>query len=160
MPSDHQSQRVIQLLLTGIDRSRTLSAFALAVGLGIATALLRIYAPHTPGIGFVFAVLHAFTLEATPAAMLTEGIGVVTLFALAAIHAYLNEGYLPSLVLATAPSYGNYVFNGPGAAPFWAAEYVLPFALTVGTVGFLLGIGLRRYRWQNDTPSLGYFNPR
>jgi len=91
----------------------------------------------------VFGLLHAFTLEAAPAAMLTEGIGVVTMVGLAAIHAYLNEGYVMSMLVAALPSYGHYVFNGPGAAPVWAATYVLPFAIAAGPLGFLLGIGGR-----------------
>lgn len=143
MLADERRKRVRQLALTGVDRSRTRRALALAVGFGVVTALLRGYAPHTPGVGLVFGLLHAFTLEAVPASMPTEGVGVVTVMGLAAIHAALNEGYGPSLVLAMAPSYGNYVINGPGVAPLWAAEYVLPYGLTVGTVGFLLGVSLR-----------------
>ncbi|MFB6196645.1 MAG: hypothetical protein ABEI52_00025 [Halobacteriaceae archaeon] len=160
MPSERQSRRVLRLVLTGVDGSRTVVALALAVGLGVGTALVRLYAPSTPGVGVEFALLHAFTLEASPPAMLTEGIGVLTLCALAGIHGFLNEGYIPSLVLATAPSYGVYVFNGPGAAPFWAATYVLPFAVTAGTVGFLLGIGIRWSRWQDRKPPFGQFIPR
>ncbi|MFT4891825.1 MAG: hypothetical protein ACI9YT_002760 [Halobacteriales archaeon] len=75
--------------------------------------------------------------------MLTEGIGVITMVGLATIPAYLNEGYVPSLLVAALPSYGHYVFNGPGAAPLWAATYVLPFAMTAGPLGFLLGVGGR-----------------
>lgn len=159
MPSENRQQRVLQLLVTGADRSRTRSALLLAAGLGVATALLRIVAPGTPGVGYVYGILHAFTLEANPAAVPVEGVGVVTLFALAGIHAYLNEGYVPSLVLATAPSYGQYVFNGPGAAPVWAAEYVLPFAVTAGTLGFLAGIAVRWYRNAGERPPSGWVRP-
>lgn len=118
------------------------------------------YAPHTPSVGLVFGFLHVFTLEASPAAMPVEGFGVVTLFVLASIHAYLNEGYVPSLVLATAPSYGQYVFNGPSAAPVWAAEYVLPFAVTMGTLGFLVGLAFRWYRGEREMPTSGRLQAR
>lgn len=125
---------------------------ALAVGLGIATASLRLGAPSSPGVGLAFGLLHAFTLEATPAAMPTEGVGVITMLGLAAIHGSLNEGYVPSLFVAALPSYGAYVFNGPGAAPVWAAAYVLPFALAAGTLGFLIGVGARWARGEGRPP--------
>lgn len=159
MPSEQRRRRVVQFALTGVNRSRTLRALALAVVLGVVTALLRIYAPSTPGVGFVFGILHAFTLEATPAAIPTEGFGVVTMFGLATIHAFLNEGYVPSLILAMAPSYGNYVFNGPGAAPVWALVYILPYVLTVGTLGFLLGSTLRWFRGRDAPAMAGHFSP-
>lgn len=140
------TDRLRRVVLRGADADRTARVLALAVILACATALLRVIAPGTPGVGAAFGILHAFTLEANPAALPIEGFGVLTLFGLAAIRAYLNKGHVPSLVLATAPSYGNYVFNGPGAAPVWAAEYVLPFALTAGPLGFLVGVGRRWYR--------------
>ena len=160
MPSENQRQRLLQLAATGTDQSRTLYALALAVGLGIGTAVLRIYAPSTPGVGIVFGFLHAFTLEANPAAIPAEGFGVVTLLALVGIHAYFNKGYILSLILATAPSYGQYVFNGPGAAPVWAAKYVLPFAVTAGTLGFLVGIAFRWSRGEGQMPRFGRAHPR
>jgi hypothetical protein len=160
MPSEDHRQRTRQLVVTGTDRSQTLSALGLAVGLGVGAALLRIYAPSTPGIGLEFGLLHAFTLEASPAAIPIEGFGVVTMFTLAGIHAYLNEGYVPSLLLAAAPSYGQYVFNGPGAAPLWAAEYVLPFAVTAGTLGFLAGIAFRWCRGKRRISPFGQTEPR
>lgn len=159
MPSIRRHRRVLQLVLTGADRSRTRRALVLAVGLSVGTAVVRIYAPSTPGIGLVFGVLHAFTLEATPTAMPTDGFGAMTLAGLAAMHAYLNEGYVPSLVLAMAPSYGLYVFNGPGAAPLWAAAYVLPYVATAGTLGFILGGSLRWVRRRSHPATIGHASP-
>lgn len=78
---------------------------------------------------------------------------------LAALHAYLNEGYLPALVLASAPLLGVHlwIFSGPAGGPYvitlepligrwgWLPE-VLSIALPWGTVGFVVGLLARRFR--------------
>lgn len=96
------------------------------------------------------------------------GLGVFLIAGLALIHAYLNQGYLPSLVLAAAPYYAFYVFtvDGPAyglvvavhddfvIAPSWAARHVFPNAFVYGSLGFLLGLGLRYvYRRYTATSS-------
>lgn len=104
---------------------------------------------------FVYGVRHAFLIASELGQVtLTFAPGVVVIFGLAAIHAAINAGYLPSLLLATAPTYATYIFTVPGPvtgvvvpvgdhvvfAPVWAAFHVVPTALVVGTIGFLSGI--------------------
>lgn len=84
---------------------------------------------------------------------------------LALIHAYLNEGLFPSLILATAPYYASYLFTVTGprtgvvltinddlvVAPVWAAIHVFPNALLYGTLGFLTGLGARSLKRREST---------
>jgi len=71
---------------------------------------------------------------------------------LSAGHAYLNRGYLPSLVLALAPSSGIALWTSygmdddVGLAPGAVYETVLVEGLVVATVAFLVGVGLRHVR--------------
>lgn len=89
------------------------------------------------------------------------GAGAFLVSGLALVHGYLNKGYVPSLVLATAPMYANFVstIDGPVGlvlpihgnlvvAPFWAASHVLPNSVAYGTLGFLLGLGLQYFQRQ------------
>ena len=71
---------------------------------------------------------------------------------LAAVHAYLNEGYLPAVLLAAAPRVGSEMVNfaGPFGGPYTLAldpaEGVLeglPYVLPYATVGFLVGFAIR-----------------
>jgi len=78
---------------------------------------------------------------------------------LAGLHAYLNEGYLPSLLLAAAPAAGAsiWIFSGPHPGPYvltlkplvghweWVPT-LLRLAVLPATLGFLLGILTRRIR--------------
>lgn len=80
--------------------------------------------------------------------------GIVLLFLLAVASAHLNKGVLVSWVLVFGPVYGwllhPFLASGPNAAVLsvWAiAEsslLALLIALTVGTLGYLLGEELRR----------------
>lgn len=141
--ADRVSERTPSVLLVG---ERPRRALVLAAGFFAATAVTRaVVLPnaHDPAILYdvVTAALEGFRFESVYA---PAGLGPVTIAGLAAIHAYLDGGYVPGLLLAGAPSYGFYVFNGPGAAPLWAAQFVALEVVTYGTVGFLLGLGLRR----------------
>jgi hypothetical protein len=156
MSSPQAQSSARQFLLSGVDRSQTWQTLALAVGLGIGTALLRLYYPNPFGLGLSIGVLGAFTFEASWGAILYgRSVGVFTMGGLAAIHAYLNEGYVPSLLVAALPSYGAYLFYGPPPGvvrPVSAATYVLPFAITAGTIGFLIGFGARWARGRATLP--------
>ena len=133
--------------------------FLVAVG-GIDLALSIVVYGTIPE--FVYGFRDAFLLE-SDFDLLAEpwfGAGTVVVVGLAAVHAYRNEGYLPSLLLATAPIYATYLFTVPGPvtgpvvpvadhvvfAPNWAARHVLPNTVAYGTVGFVLGIGIRYTR--------------
>lgn len=138
-------------LLLGATHERTRRAYLLAAGLFLGAALLRTQAPGSPlhecCHHLVFAATQGFT-DLSGSGYLTEngvvGLALIGMSGLAAIHANLNEGYLPSVVLAGAPAYGFYLFNGPGAAPVWALDLVLPYAVGYGTLGFLIGLATRR----------------
>ena len=73
---------------------------------------------------------------------------------LAAVHAYLNEGYLPAVLLAATPVVSGDMLNyaGPFGGPYTiyidlvegiseAIPYVLPYA----TLGFLVGFAIRLF---------------
>lgn len=78
---------------------------------------------------------------------------------LAAVHAYLNEGYLPSVLLASAPIHGVkiWVYYGPHPGPYvlilrplvgyweWALGVPL-YALPLATLGFIVGFVVRWLR--------------
>lgn len=100
---------------------------------------------------FVHSFLWQGVLEALAHPFLIAG--------LAALHAYLNEGYLPALVLASAPLIGDHlwIYSGSPGGPYvltlepligsweWLPE-VLSIALLWGTAGFVLGLLGRRFR--------------
>lgn len=137
-------------LLVGRTWEGTRRALLLAVVLFIATAALRAGAPgtalHSCCHRYVYAVLEPFDIGGGGRVALPFAQAAVTMTLLAGIQAFFNDGLLPSLLVALAPSFGLYTFNGPGAAPLWAADLLLPYALTYGTLGFVLGVCLRRGR--------------
>ncbi|WP_435064441.1 hypothetical protein [Halobaculum sp. EA56] len=71
--------------------------------------------------------------------------------ALAGLHAYFNRGYVPSLLLASAPQLGGLLFWIGGSVSDPALEFhpenaVVRFPLAVvllASVGFVCGIGAR-----------------
>lgn len=148
-------------LLLGKVWWRTRRALVLTAGFLIGAAMLRAFAPGSPLHAcchhLVFAAVQGF-VDLTGNGYFTEngivGLALFGMGSLAAINAYLNEGYLPSIILAAAPAYGFYVFNGPGAGPVWAAGIVLPYAVLYGTIGFLIGMGLRQLRSEQAPPTL------
>lgn len=161
----------IRRLLVGESRSRTRRVILLAIVFFLATAGLNLAlssysVAEIPWVFYSFQ--DAFVLYITFSKLVVLGPGVVVIAGLAAIVAYLNKGYVPSLILATAPVYSNYTFTLPGpvigpvirinkdlvAAPHWAALHVLPTAVVFGTAGFLVGLGLRYlYREATVAPS-------
>lgn len=80
--------------------------------------------------------------------------GPVIVIGLAALHAYLNEGYLPSVLLGWSPAFGNVIWTigSPSGIenyyvdPVAAFERTFPEAAVLATLGFVLGFGLRRIR--------------
>lgn len=149
MPNE-DTRRAVRSLVVGASPARTRRAVALAGALCAATASLRALAPgsalHDCCHAYVFAVLEPFALSNAGLVALPFATAGVTMVGLAAIHAAANEGYVPSILLAAAPTFGLYAVNGPGVAPVWAAALVLPTALQYGTVGYLLGLAARRAR--------------
>ena len=74
--------------------------------------------------------------------------GGVLIVGLAAIHAYLNEGYLPSVTQGVAPYFGANLWSRTLAEtmyldPVWAVRRTAPEVLLLATVGFVLGVALR-----------------
>jgi hypothetical protein len=77
--------------------------------------------------------------------------GYVLVIGLAATHAYFNAGYLPSVLLAVSPNIGIAIWVIQGFDEYvafmpWRFVGILPEGLLVATLGFLLGLGLRRIR--------------
>lgn len=78
---------------------------------------------------------------------------------LAALHAYLNEGYLPAVLLASAPFLGMniWIYHGPYPGPYvlilkplvgsWGwLPYVIRVVFPWATLGFLVGVVVRWLR--------------
>lgn len=147
-------------LLVGETRSSTRRVLLLALVFFPVIAGLNLIISSYPAAEIPWVLdgfRHAFVISITFSKLVVFGPGVVVIAGLAALVAYLNKGYIPSLILATAPVYSNYTFTLPGPvlgpviriseglvfAPYWAALHVLPTALVYGTAGFLVGLGLR-----------------
>ena len=145
-------------LLVGETRSSTRRVLLLALVYFLVIAGLNLIISSYPAAEIPWVLdgfRHAFVISITFSKLVVFGPGVVVIAGLAALVAYLNKGYIPSLILATAPVYSNYTFTLPGPvpiirineglvfAPYWAALHVLPTALVYGTAGFLVGLGLR-----------------
>lgn len=77
--------------------------------------------------------------------------GIVLVIILAALHAYVNKGYLPSILLAISPSYGSFLWTIGSMdeisnihLDFSSAwERLFPEAPLYATLGFLIGVLLR-----------------
>lgn len=77
--------------------------------------------------------------------------GYVLVGGIALIHAFFNEGYLPTLVLALSPVYGADLWLVPlteasvAFAPVQAVlESAIPEGWIVATLGFVVGVALRQ----------------
>jgi hypothetical protein len=143
-------------LLVGEDRATTRRALLLAVGfVAVLPVVEYAYLPMGLDVAVLGEFLRAFVVEPNPTLALERGaLGALVVMGLAGIHAALNEGFLPSLVLAVAPVYGLslwLVVGTPGNPriafdPVGALGRVGLDAVMLATVGFLLGLGFRRLR--------------
>lgn len=166
------SRASLDRLLLGTEREITRRALLLAVGYFVAISgftLVLSSVSYGAVPDFVYGFRHAYLIESDVDLWMEVRFttGHVIVLGFAATHAYLNEGYLPSLILATAPIYATLVFTVPGPvtgivvpvtedtvfAPHWAARHVIPNTLAYGTIGFLLGSCLR-YLYRRATVGL------
>ena len=147
------TQRRLRPLLLGEDRGATRRTLILASFYVAVPAVLEyLYLPPGGDVAVVGDLLHAFALVPDLTAISYGAYGVLTVVGLAGIAAALNEGLLPSAVLATAPVYGSHVWVIAGAPrsprlvfdPVGAVGRASPEALLFATVGFVLGLGARR----------------
>lgn len=151
--------------LLGVEWTMTRRALLLAAAYFLVVAAGNVAALTAPEAFGIWWKVASFTFKFSDWHVLVDGgPGVVLVVGLALVQTALNEGYLPSLALATAPYYAYYLFtvDGPATgpvlaihenlvvAPVWAAVHVVPNALAYGTLGFLLGLGVRRYRRRDD----------
>jgi len=153
--SGESSSGRLRLLLVGESRARTRRALALAAGLLVGFAALEYAVLLGPDHELVDAIWRAFVLEADLATAADHGtLGAALVGGLAAIQASLNEGYLPSLLLASAPVFGASLWTIGSRVrvanlhldPASAVRRTFPEALLFATVGFLVGLALR---WLN-----------
>jgi hypothetical protein len=85
----------------------------------------------------------------TPVGLFLPGLVAAAVVA-AAVGAYLNDGLLVSVALAGGISYGFYFplvlfdLTYPSETVLWALGVGGGFALALGTVGFVVGAGVRR----------------
>lgn len=126
-------------VLVGVNWARTRRALLLAVGFFTVVGTLRhIVIRNLQGSAYYLlsALLEAFTFESqiAPFAM-----GWITILGLTAVHAYLNEGYIPGLVLATGPIYGYYVFQRTWCCPGLGRPLYRPGGGGSRNTGVLLG---------------------
>ena len=152
-------------LLVGDSRRRTAGALTLAVALFAASAAVDYLALQTvtdsrSGPHFAVELAHVFALGSPAGYLLVIGI--------AAGHAAVNRGYLPTLVLASALRFGDAVFYvadvrvmqeevvelgdatvAVGFRPFFLTSHP-PEVLIYPTVGFALGLVVRRLRRERD----------
>lgn len=95
-------------LLLGRERSRTRRALALAVGYFVVASALAVTLRslrYGAVPEFVYRFQHPFLIDTGFGQLVDTDFapGLVVVVGPAAVHAYLNAGYLPSLLLATAP---------------------------------------------------------
>lgn len=149
---DSRSHRLRDLML-GEGRSKTMRALVLAGGFVAAGALLEYLLLLTSFENPVVELLHeTFLLDGYLPGW--HATGAVFVVGLAALHAYLNEGYLPSVLLGWSPAYGNlaWTIGSPTEVanyyldPAAAFERTFPEAFVLATCGFVLGVGLRWVR--------------
>ena len=142
----------LRSLVVGESRARTRRALALAAGFLVGLAALEYVFLLGPDVVWVDAAWRAFVLEPNLAVALDRGsFGAFLVVGLAAIQAYLNEGYLLSVLLASAPIFGAGLWSLGGPFrdvkfyldPASAVRRTFPEALVYATVGFLVGLALR-----------------
>ncbi|NEU56416.1 hypothetical protein [Halorussus sp. MSC15.2] len=147
-----QSDRLHDLIL-GVERSRSRRALALGGVFLIAGLTLEYLLFVTKFENGVVEVLHEVFLlnEYVPNWHAT---GAFFVIGLAALHAYLNEGYLPSVLLGWSLVYGNVIWTIGSLQrienyyldPVAAFGRTFPEAVVLATLGFVIGIGLRQAR--------------
>ncbi|QPV63452.1 hypothetical protein I7X12_02110 [Halosimplex litoreum] len=152
-------------LLVGDDRRRMAGALVLALALFAASAAVDYLALQAlvggrPDLHLAAELAHVFALGSPAGYLLVIGI--------AAGHAALNRGYLPTLVLASALRFGDAVFYvadarvlqeetvelgdatvAAGFRPFFVTSHP-PEVLIYPTIGFALGLLVRRLRRECD----------
>lgn len=152
-----QSGRFTDLIL-GEKWSRTRQALVLTVGFVVASMVLEYLLLLTKFDNFVLEMLHeVFLLDGYLPSWHATGLFFVV--GLAAVHAYLNEGYLPSVLLGWSPVYGNVIWTIGSRSgiknyyldPIGAFESTFPEAVVLGTLGFAIGLGLRWIRTRRQT---------
>ncbi|ELZ22752.1 hypothetical protein C475_16661 [Halosimplex carlsbadense 2-9-1] len=152
-------------LLVGDSRRWTAGALGLAVGLFATSAAvdylaLQAVTGRQPGFHLAADLAHVFAMGSPAGYLLVIGI--------AAGHAALNRGYLPTLVLASALRFGDAVFYvadaralqeetvelgdatvAAGFRPYFLTSHP-PEVLIYPTLGFALGLLVRRVRRGRD----------
>lgn len=148
-------------LLLGEEWSRTRQAFILTVGFAIVGVVLEYLLFLTKFESGVIETLHeVFLLDGYLPSW--HATGMFFVIGLAALHAYLNEGYLPSILLGWSPVYGNVIWTigSPTAIenyyldPVAAFERTFPEALVLATFGFIIGLSLRWIRKRRQTDAM------
>jgi len=147
-----QPDRLTDLLL-GETWSRTRNALVLTGGFVTAGLLLEYLLFLTGFENAAIETLHeVFLLDGYLPSWHATGAFVV--IGLAAVHAFLNEGYLPSLLLGWSPVFGNVIWTigSPTGIenfyldPIGAFQRTFPEAVVLATLGFVIGLGFRRIR--------------
>lgn len=152
-------------LLVGDSRRRTAAALGLAGALFATSAAVDYFALQAlvggrPGLHLATELAHVFALGSPAGYLLVIGI--------AAGHAALNRGYLPTLVLASALRFGDAVFYPTGLPAIpeetveWSDASITagfrplfltthpPEVLIYPTLGFALGLLVRRAHRERD----------
>lgn len=159
-----KSDRVSDLLL-GERRGGTGRALILASGFVLATMILEYLLYVTAFENSVIKALHqAFLLDGFLPTWHATGAFIVV--GLAALHAYLNEGYLPSVVLGWGPAYGNVMWTIGSLSgvenyyldPLAAFQRTFPEAAALATVGFIIGLGVRWGRMRQQHQPVSQFD--
>jgi hypothetical protein len=152
----------ITALLIGATAPRARRAVGLAAGLFLAGAALE-YAVLRTGFddGLLVAIHGGFRvrdfLAGDPAVSTVIAAGNLVVLGLAAVYAYLNAGYLVSVLLGWSVAAGNLVWTVGSPTeianlrldPAAAFARTFPEAVVLATVGFALGFLLRRL-WRTD----------
>lgn len=146
------SDRLTDLIL-GEQWSRTRRALVLTAAFVIATTISE-YALFLTKFekGWIETLHEVFFLDGYLPSW--HATGAFFVIGLAALHSYLNEGYLPSVLLGWSPAFGNlsWTFRRLSGVeqyyydPVAAFERTFPEAVVLATLGFVFGVGLRSIR--------------
>lgn len=143
-------------LLWGRSRPLGTRAIVFAAALFLVVVVFR-YASMAASEDIVYFDIARGSMESVPWRELNTAFSYPGLVVgLAAIHAYLNEGYLPSFLLGLAPALGTsiLIFSGPYPGPYvltlkplvgdweWLPQ-VIRYTLLWATVGFIVGLAVR-----------------
>lgn len=143
----------LNVLILGEERSMARRALVLTGGFVTSTMILEYLLLLTKFENEGIVMLHeVFRLDGYLPSWHATGLFFV--IGLAALHAYLNEGYLPSILLGWSPVYGNFIWSigHPSRIanyyldPVSAFERTFPEAVVLATLGFIIGVGLRWIR--------------